>query len=115
MRAALRKTQPGPETPVLRNGYLAVDTLSHVVTSNGVEVKLTATEFEMLVLFMKNAGRVLTHRHVMKEIWGPYRTDETHYVRIYMGQLRKKLEISPDLPKLFVTEPGVGYRMVLAP
>jgi two-component system KDP operon response regulator KdpE len=113
IRAALRHTSSEPGDHVFKNGYLTLDTLSHTVESDGREVKLTATEFDLLLLFMKNEGRVLTHRHIMKEIWGPYRLDETHYVRIYVGQLRKKVELSENLPKLLVTEPGVGYRMVV--
>jgi two-component system KDP operon response regulator KdpE len=63
--------------------------------------------------FVKNAGKVLTHRHLIKEIWGPYRTDETQTLRVHMAQLRKKLEIDPSKPMLFITESGVGYRMLV--
>jgi two-component system KDP operon response regulator KdpE len=81
------------------------------VKIGGSPVKLTATEYSVLIQFVKNAGKVLTHRHLMKEIWGPYREDETQYLRVYIAQLRKKLETDPARPKLFITESGVGYRM----
>ena len=110
MRAALRNWQPHPESHEFTNGYLHIDTLSRVVEARGEAVKLTATEYDLLLLFVKNAGRVLTHRQIMKEIWGPFRTEETQYLRVYMTQLRKKIEHEP---KFFVTEPGVGYRMLL--
>jgi two-component system KDP operon response regulator KdpE len=82
-----------------------------MVKVKGSPVKLTATEYSLLMQFVKNAGKVLTHRYLMKEIWGPYREDETQYLRVYVAQLRKKLETDPARPKLFITESGVGYRM----
>ena len=74
---------------------------------------MTSTEYSILMQFIKNAGKVLTHRHLIKEIWGPYHNDETQTLRVHMAQLRKKLEIDPGKPRLFVTESGVGYRMHL--
>jgi two-component system KDP operon response regulator KdpE len=110
IRASLRNRKTETEIHEFSNGYLHIDTLSRTVTSQKSVVKLTSTEYELLLLLVKNAGRVLTHRHIMKEIWGPYRLDETQYLRVFMAQLRKKVEHEP---KLIVTEPGVGYRMVL--
>lgn len=110
IRAALRNRPTEPERHEYRNGYLFVDTLNRIVKSQGKSIMLTTTEYDLLVLLIKNAGRVLTHRFIMKEIWGPYRIDETQNLRVFMAQLRKKIE---HIPKLIMTEPGVGYRMVL--
>jgi two-component system KDP operon response regulator KdpE len=110
IRASLRNRKTEADVHEFANGYLYVDTLSRTVKSQDAIVKLTSTEYELLLLLIKNAGRVLTHRHIMKEIWGPYRLDETQYLRVFMAQLRKKIEHEP---KLIVTEPGVGYRMIL--
>lgn len=102
------------EIKEFRNGNLYVDLVNRIVKNGEAAVKLTATEYSLLVRFVNNAGKVLTHRQLMREIWGPYREDETQYLRVYIGQLRKKLETDPSRPKLFVTESGVGYRMHMA-
>lgn len=104
---------PGDDIQEFRNNGLVVDMLNRKVTAGGRPVRLTATEYSLLLQFVKNAGKVLTHRHLMKEIWGPYRTEETRTLRVHMAGLRKKLETDPAVPRLFVTEPGVGYRMPL--
>ena len=104
---------PGEEILEFRNGNLYVNVVNRIVKNGDREVNLTSTEYSILMQFLKNAGKVLTHRHLIKEIWGPYRTDETQTLRVYMAQLRKKLETDPAKPKLFVTESGVGYRMIL--
>jgi two-component system, OmpR family, KDP operon response regulator KdpE len=112
LRVALRHGREGAdEVKEFRNGDLFVDLVNRVVKVSGSPVKLTATEYSLLIQFVKNSGKVLTHRHLMKEIWGPYREDETQYLRVYVAQLRKKLETDPARPKLFITESGVGYRM----
>jgi two-component system KDP operon response regulator KdpE len=73
---------------------------------------LTATEYNLLSLFIRNAGRVLTHRYILEQIWGPTFVEETEYTRVYVGQLRKKIEQTPATPKLLITESGIGYRLV---
>jgi two-component system, OmpR family, KDP operon response regulator KdpE len=115
LRVALRHGREGTEEiQEFRNKNLYVDLIKRIVKINDVPVKLTATEYSLLILFVKNAGKVLTHRHLMKEIWGPYREDETQYLRVYIAQLRKKLETDPARPVLLITESGVGYRMQVA-
>jgi len=75
-------------------------------------VKLTATEYALVRLFVRHAGKVLTHRQVLREVWGPNSEEQTHYLRVYLGHLREKLEADPAQPELFITEPGVGYRLI---
>jgi two-component system, OmpR family, KDP operon response regulator KdpE len=112
LRVALRHGREGAdEVKEFQNAGLFVDLVNRIVKVNGSPIKLTATEYDLLIQFVKNAGKVLTHRHLMKEIWGPFREDETQYLRVYIAALRKKLETDPARPKLFVTESGVGYRM----
>lgn len=115
IRAALRHSQPEQSNPIYTNGPLEVNFTSRIVKKNGVQIKLTATEFSLLALFIRNAGKVITHRYILREIWGQVFSDETQYVRIYIAQLRKKLEESPDHPRLFITESGVGYRLASIP
>jgi len=113
LRVATRHALPVQESQDFRNGHLHVDLVHRLVTSNGQPVKLTATEYNLLLLFIKHAGKVLTHRQILKEIWGPHTVEQTQYLRVYMAQLRKKLELDPGQPQMFLTESGVGYRMVL--
>jgi two-component system KDP operon response regulator KdpE len=88
-----------------------VDLVARQVTRKGQPIKLTATEYRLLHLFVRHAGKVLTHRQILREIWGPGNEDQTHYLRVYMAHLREKLEANPAQPELFITEPGVGYRL----
>jgi two-component system KDP operon response regulator KdpE len=113
LRVAARHAQPVQESHEFRNGHLYVDMVHRIVKVNEQPVKLTATEYNLLMLFIKHAGKVLTHRQILKAIWGPHTVEQTQYLRIYMAQLRKKLELDPTQPQLFLTESGVGYRMVL--
>jgi two-component system KDP operon response regulator KdpE len=113
LRVARRHAQPAPTEPVLTFGDVQIDLARRVVTRDGEPVKLTPTEYALLRLLAQHAGRVLTHRQILKEIWGPQYVDETHYLRVYFAQLRQKLEANPALPRLIVTEPGVGYRLVV--
>ncbi|MGH7492933.1 MAG: response regulator [bacterium] len=113
LRVAARHAQPLPESPEFRNGHLFVDFVHREVKASGQVVKLTATEYNLLLLFIKHAGKVLTHRQILKEVWGPHLIEQTQYLRVYMAQLRRKLELEPSHPQLFLTESGVGYRMVL--
>ncbi len=94
-------------------GELKVDFVRRQVFVKSREVHLTPLEYKLLALLVRNAGRVLTHRQLLREVWGPNYVDHTHYLRVYMGQLRHKLEESPGRPEYLVTEPGVGYRIRL--
>jgi two-component system KDP operon response regulator KdpE len=111
MRTALRhRMQRNAEMPVLRVGDVEIDAVRHRVTRTGVELKLTPKEFELLSFLAKNAGRVLTHRQILAAVWGIAHTADTQYLRVYVGQLRQKIEKRADDPQIILTEPGVGYR-----
>ena len=112
LRVALRHTQPPAQEPIFTFGEVQIDLARRLVTRRGEPVKLTPTEYALLRLLVQHAGRVLTHRQILKEVWGPQYVDELHYLRVYFGQLRQKLEENPAMPKLIVTEPGVGYRLM---
>lgn len=114
VRVALRHAQPTDELAVFRCGDLEVDLTSRVVTLKGKEVKLTATEYSLLRLFVQHAGKVLTHQQILREVWGPNYVEQTHYLRVYVGHLRDKLEEVPTHPKMFITEPGIGYRLIVS-
>jgi two-component system KDP operon response regulator KdpE len=113
MRVARRHALPPAAEPILTFGDVQIDLARRVVSRSGEPVKLTPTEYALLRLLAQHAGRVLTHRQILKEVWGPQYADETHYLRVYFAQLRQKLETNPALPRLIVTEPGVGYRLVV--
>ncbi|MFI5144300.1 MAG: response regulator [Ignavibacteria bacterium] len=113
IRAAIRHNQPEQSTPLFKNGSIEVDFTNRTVKRDGEIVKLTATEYSLLSLFIRNAGKVITHSYILKEIWGKMYSDDSQYVRIYIAQLRKKLEQNPNKPQYFVTESGVGYRFVV--
>jgi two-component system KDP operon response regulator KdpE len=111
LRVALRHAQATPAgDPVLEAGPLKVDLARREVTVDGREIRLTPTEFKLLALLARHAGKVLTHRQILKEVWGP-NASEAHWVRVHMAELRKKVEADPARPRLLVTEPGVGYRL----
>ncbi|RDV03582.1 response regulator [Undibacter mobilis] len=112
MRTALRhRLQRKAEVPVLRVGNLEVDAVRHRVTRAGAELKLTPKEFDLLSFLARHAGRVLTHKQILAAIWGPAHTEDTQYLRVYIGQLRQKIEDKPDDPRIVLTEPGIGYRI----
>ena len=113
VRVALRhaKQLPSGEQPVIEVGSLRIDLDRHEVTREGRDIRLTPLEFKLIVLLARHAGKVLTHRQILKEVWGPAALDQTHYLRVYMAQLRRKIEKDPARPHLLVTEPGVGYRL----
>ncbi len=113
IRTAIRHNQPEQSSPIFTNASLEIDFQARTVKKNGELIKLTATEFSLLSLFVRNAGKVITHSYILKEVWGKMFSDDTQYVRIYIAQLRKKLEDDPNKPKYFVTESRVGYRFVL--
>ncbi len=114
VRVALRhSTQTNSnQTSVVEAGPLKIDLAWHTVTRDGEDVKLTATEFNLLAYLVSNRGRVLTHQSILNHVWGPADANHTEYLRVYMRQLRKKLEEDPDQPKFILTEPGVGYRFL---
>jgi two-component system KDP operon response regulator KdpE len=114
MRVALRHAQgAGAATSVQVHefGELHIDLVRREVTRAGEQLHLTPIEYKLLVLFAQHAGKVLTHRQILKEVWGAAYATQTHYVRVHMAELRKKIEVDPARPKLLVTEPGVGYRL----
>jgi two-component system KDP operon response regulator KdpE len=113
VRVALRHINSVNNEPILKNGNITVDVSTRIVKLGKLECKLTSTEYSLLLLFLKNAGKVLTHQFILKEIWGMYYSDETQYLRIYISNLRKIFEKDPKSPKIFLTEQGIGYRMVL--
>ena len=112
LRVVMRRHQGSPESTLFTSGPLSVDLVRRVVSVQGRDVHLTATEYGLLRLFIQHAGKVLTQRQIMREVWGPKYEDQTHYLRVYMTRLREKLERTPSEPELFLTEPGVGYRLV---
>jgi two-component system KDP operon response regulator KdpE len=116
IRAALRHAfQAQGEYPVFVSGNLAVDLVRRQVTRAGFEVKLSPKEFELLRHLVAHAGKVLTHRHLLREVWGPAQTDEVQYLRVFIRGLRQKLEPDPTRPTHILTELGVGYRLRLPP
>ena len=114
LRVALRHATraQGSKATVVHAGPLVVDLARHLVTRDGAEVKLTATEFKLLAYLAANSGRVLTHQSILTHVWGEPEADQVEYLRVYMRQLRKKLEANPSQPAYLLTEPGVGYRFV---
>ena len=113
IRVALRhsaQTGEGLKDTIVQAGDLVVDLAAHVITVKDVEVKLTATEFRLLAYLVKNPGRVLTHQNLLSRIWGEGYENNVEYLRVYMSQLRKKLETDPKHPRYFLSEPGIGYR-----
>lgn len=113
VRATIRRANRGQtEEPIRRFGHLEIDLGSRRVTRDGQPVRLTATEYVLLRLFVQHAGKVLTHRQILREVWGVEHETQTQYLRVYMVRLREKLEVDPTEPALFATEPGVGYRLI---
>jgi two-component system KDP operon response regulator KdpE len=110
LRAALRRSAPTADAPVFRSGELVVDFARRRVSVGGREIQLTPTEYELLRVLATNAGRVLTHGHLLRTVWGPAYEDQSHLVHVNMSNLRRKLEPDPARPRFVVTEPGVGYR-----
>jgi two-component system KDP operon response regulator KdpE len=121
VRANLRRPRSSPgdgaaaleADPVFRFGEVEVDRQARLVRRAGMEVHLTPIEYRLLGVLMANAGRVLTHRQLLREVWGPSHVDQSHYLRVYMGHLRQKLEVDPTQPQHLLTETAVGYRLVM--
>jgi two-component system KDP operon response regulator KdpE len=112
VRAALRRSVPEPAAPVVHAGPVTIDLLAHTVTRDGEPVRLTPTEWHLLELLVRNPDRLLPGTRLLAEVWGPAYQSQTNYLRVYMAQLRRKLEVEPARPRHLVTEPGLGYRFV---
>jgi two-component system, OmpR family, KDP operon response regulator KdpE len=112
LRVALRHAAKQDEAAVFQVKNLVVDLATRRVTVNGREIKLTATEYDLLRLLVRHAGKVLTHRQILREVWGTGHDDDTHYLRVYIAHLREKIEANPEQPELIITELGVGYRFL---
>lgn len=113
IRVALRHVAGSGSEPVLQIGELTIDLAQRIVTQNGERVKLTPTEYDLLKVLATNAGRIVTQLQLLQQVWGSHLDEsETHYLRVYIGHLRKKLELDSTQPKLIVTEPGIGYRLL---
>jgi two-component system, OmpR family, KDP operon response regulator KdpE len=112
MRTALRhRMQRRAETPVVKVGDVEIDNVRHRVTRAGHEVKLSPKEFDLLSFLARHAGMVVTHKQILAAVWGAAHTEDTQYLRVYVGHLRQKIEANPDDPHVIVTEPGIGYRV----
>jgi len=112
LRAVLRHTQPKGADAIFRNHALEVDLSARVVRKHGQEIKLTPIEYSLLRLFVTHAGKVLTHRQLLTEVWGPKAVEQTHYLRVHIAHLREKIEEKPSHPELIITESAVGYRLI---
>ncbi len=113
LRVAQRHSLPEAETAIFQSDGLQADLSRRVVMVRGQEIKLTPTEYALLRLMIQHVGKVLTHRQLLREVWGTEYSEETHYLRVYVAQLRQKIEADPARPKIILTEPGVGYRLVV--
>jgi two-component system, OmpR family, KDP operon response regulator KdpE len=110
IRVAIRQNREEGDNMVLSFGDLTVDIAHHLVRKNNEIIKLTSTEFSLLALLTKNEGRVLTHQYILKEVWGMGYIEQTQYLRVFVAQLRKKIEDDPARPRWLITESGIGYR-----
>ncbi len=113
LRAIQRRAPDIGENPYFQTGHLAIDFTSHIVTVEGREIELTATEYALLKVLAHHAGKVVTHKLLLREVWGPNAENRSQYLRVYMNHLRKKIEIPNSPVKLLKTEPGIGYRLML--
>ena len=112
MRSALRIASAHDQEPVSRFGELEIDLLARTVKKAGEAIKLTTTEYALLSLFVKHEGKVLTHPYLLREVWGPGYIGQSQYLRVFIAQLRKKIENDPNRPAFIVTESGIGYRFI---
>lgn len=112
IRVCLRRSAESDDEPVLTCGGLKVDLVLRRVTVDDREIKLTPTEYEIIKVMAQHAGRVLTHKQLLKAVWGNSYNEDTHYIRVYIGQLRRKIEVDPAQPCYIITESGVGYRLM---
>jgi two-component system KDP operon response regulator KdpE len=114
VRVALRHSaqKQGTQSKIVKAGDLTIDLVWHIVKRGEEEIKLTGTEYKLLAYLASNHGRILTHQSILSQVWDPADADHTEYLRVYMRQLRKKLEIDPERPQVIITEPGIGYRFI---
>jgi two-component system KDP operon response regulator KdpE len=112
IRSALRSALSDTDNPIISSADLQIDLSTRTVKKNKAIVKLTATEYTLLALFAKNEGKVLTHQYLLREVWGPGYIDQLQYLRVFVAQLRKKIENDPNHPKYILTEASVGYRFI---
>ncbi len=110
LRAAVRRASPGPDEPVVTTGDLTIDLARKRVTRVGSDVRLTPTEWQLLEMLVRNRDRLVTQRQLLQEVWGPGYQTEAGYLRVYVANLRRKLEPDPSMPRYLLTEPGMGYR-----
>ena len=110
LRAAVRRASPAPDEPVISTAEFTVDLADKRVTRAGADVRLTPTEWQLLEVLVRNASKLVTQRQLLQEVWGPGYQTEAHYLRVYMANLRRKLEPDPSAPRYLLTEPGIGYR-----
>jgi two-component system KDP operon response regulator KdpE len=112
LRAALRRSRPAEELPVVRTPDFTVDLAAKRITGPVGEIRLTPTEWQVVEVLVRHRGRLVTQAQLLRDVWGPTYHDETHYLRVYLSQLRRKLEPDPSHPRYFITEPGMGYRFI---
>ena len=110
LRAAIRRAAPAPDEPVVTTKDFTVDLAAKRVTRDGVDVRLTPTEWQLLEILARNRGRLITQKQLLQDVWGPSYGSESNYLRVYVAQLRRKLEPEPSRPRYLLTEPGMGYR-----
>ena len=113
LRVAIRHSLKIDESPVFINRHLTVDLTSRTVQVNTEEIKLTVIEYNLLSLLIRNVGKVLTHSYIIRELWGNPYADNSQTLRVHIAQLRRKIEVNPSIPDILITEPGIGYRLVL--
>jgi two-component system KDP operon response regulator KdpE len=112
LRANLRKAaREESGSANINNGYIEMDLLKHEVKVGGEVVSLSPKEYDLLKYFINNMGKMLTQKQILKEVWGPAHGEDSQYLRVYIGQLRQKIEPNPEKPTYIITEPGIGYRM----
>jgi two-component system KDP operon response regulator KdpE len=112
IRSALRKASSEPNVPTANFQDLTIDFVSRIVRKKNAIIKLTATEYSLLALFARNEGKVLTHQYLLNQVWGPSHANQSQYLRVFIAQLRKKVENNPNRPEHIITESGVGYRFI---
>ena len=110
LRASLRRNAPAPESALVETDDFTVDLAAKKVRSSGGEVRLTPTEWGLVEVLVRNAGRLVSQRQLLQDVWGPHYGEETNYLRVHMAHIRRKLEPAPSQPRYFLTEPGMGYR-----
>lgn len=112
IRNSLRQIASKEQNHIIQTADLVIDLINRVVKKNNLPIKLTATEYSLLTLLARNHNKVLTHQYILKQIWGPTYAEQSQYLRVFVGQIRKKIEDDPNHPKILITEPAIGYRFV---